>query len=389
MNLTTQRMSAALQGLFTGDALSMPVHWFYRTSDILRFFPPNGISRMEAAPLVHPSSIMSLHSTEAGGRRRTKSSNAGMAHPKVDNQYALKGEVVGDIILKGKRDLWGGSSTHYHHGLMAGENTLNAYCARLMIRHLADNNGYSKKQWLEDYIGFMTADPPQHPDTYAESYHRGFFANLKNGKAPDKCGAVTHDSPSMGALVTIAPLAFALFRNHTIEETQSICCEHVELTHPDANLMKVICAYVELLHDLLHSQANTQTAREMPETENRSVMDSIAKAAGVIPGTKLNELLQQKNGDSAVVGGLYSTACYITDSWPAVCYLSAKYFTSPNKALLINTNLGGENAHRGSVLGTLVGLGNPHNDMTLFEQLKHRDAISKEVQRFVDVFGTH
>ena len=37
----------------------------------------------------------------------------------------------------------------------------------------------------------MTAEPPQHPDTYAESYHRGFFANLDQGRPAHKCGAVT------------------------------------------------------------------------------------------------------------------------------------------------------------------------------------------------------
>ncbi len=33
---------------FACDALSMPVHWFYRTSDIYRYFPPHGICNMQA-----------------------------------------------------------------------------------------------------------------------------------------------------------------------------------------------------------------------------------------------------------------------------------------------------------------------------------------------------
>lgn len=388
MNLTSQRITASLHNLFIGDALSMPVHWFYRTSDIIRFFPPNGISKMEAAPHVHPSSIMSLHSTEVGGRKRSKPSHTAKFQSDVKNQYNLQGEVVGDIILKGKRDLWGESCKHYHDGLLAGDNTLNACCARLMVRHLVDNHGYNKKQWLEDYIRFMTQEPAQHPDTYAESYHRSFFANLKNGKAPDKCGASTHDTPSIGALVSVAPLAFAMFKNHTLEHTQSVCCEHVHLTHPDSDLMKVVCAYVELLHALLYAEAEHQSQENVTEAHHSLVVGCVGKAVQVIPGTKLNELLHQRNGDSAVVGGRYSTACYITDSWPAVCYLTAKYYATPGKAMLINTNLGGENAHRGSVLGTLVGLGSDSSDAPLFEQLKHREAIAHEVEQFVDMFGS-
>lgn len=381
-------MSASLRNLFVGDALSMPVHWFYRTSDILRYFPPHGVVKMEAAPEDHPSSIMSLHSTDAGGRKRANKSNPAGTQSAEHSPLDLQGEVVGDIILKGKRELWGGSRTHYHHGLAAGENTLNAYCARLMMSHLLENGGYDKTRWLEDYITFMVAHPAQHPDTYAESYHRGFFANLKNGKAREKCGAVTHDTPSMGALVTVAPLAFALLKTHTLEKTQAICCEHVQLTHPDDDLMRVICTYVELLDALLNAEADPQQKAENSETTSSAVVDKFIRAARVIPGTKLNELLEHNRGDAAVVGRLYSTACYITDSWPAVCYLAAKYHASPNKAMLVNTNLGGENAHRGSVLGTLVGLASDHQDETLFEQLAHRESIDTEVQKFVDTFGS-
>ena len=168
------KIEAALYSLFIGDALSMPVHWYYRTSDIVSTFPPNGITQMEAAPAEHPSSIMSLHSTQAGGR---KASAIGREINLVvaDAPDSYDGEIVGDVILKGKRKLWGGSHTHYHHGMQAGDNTLNACCARLMLRHLVKNKGYNKRRWLEDYIEFMTAEPAMHPDSYAESYHRGFF----------------------------------------------------------------------------------------------------------------------------------------------------------------------------------------------------------------------
>ena len=385
MNLTTQRITASLYSLFAGDALSMPAHWFYRPSDIIRYFPPNGISKMEAAPLEHPSSIMSLHSTDAGGRKRAKKTSYAHANNETQNSLNLSGDVVGDIILKGKRELWGGTTTHYHHGLQAGDNTLNACCTRLMMRHLVAHGGYDKNRWLDEYIAFMTADPAQHPDTYAESYHRGFFANLKSGKALDKCGAVTHDTPSMGALVTLAPLAYALLKNHSLDTAQSICCEHVQLTHPDEALMKVVCTYVELLDNLLQAEDGHHTTNSVPDA-TPSVVDNLSRAARVIPGTKLSTLLEQTQGDSAVVGRQYSTACYITDSWPSVCYLAAKYYATPGKALLANTNLGGENAHRGSVLGSIVGLASGCYDEPLFQQLLHRDAISAEVQEFIDAF---
>lgn len=376
----SQRVSASLYSLFTGDALSMPAHWFYRTSDIMRYFPPHGITKMEPAPEEHPSSIMSLHSTDAGGRRAAAPNQKTKNSTQPDNvatQYS--GQVVGDIILKGKAEYWGGGRTHYHHGLQAGDNTLNACCARLMLRHLVEHNGYNKQAWLEAYIEFMTADPAQHPDTYAESYHRGFFSNLKAGLSPDACGAVTHDTPSMGALVTVAPLAYALFKTHSLEQAQALCCEHVQLTHPDASLMQVVAAYVGLLYQFLKSQEAITLSADQ-------IVDHYAQAAKAVPGVKLEKLLSKKSGDAAIVGGTFSTACYISDSWPSVCFLAAKYYEAPGKALLINTNLGGENAHRGAVLGSLVGVALGQFDESLFEQLLNLNGIKNEVQQFTAQF---
>jgi len=82
-----------------------------------------------------------------------------------------------------------------------------------------------------------------------------------------------------------------------------------------------------------------------------------------------------------VVGGQFSTACYISDSWPNVLYLAYKYCNDPATAMLRNTNLGGENCHRGSVLGSIVGLCTPNNSAAynLTSQLKNFNAIEKEI----------
>ena len=56
-----------------------------------------------------------------------------------------------------------------------------------------------------------------------------------------------------------------------------------------------------------------------------------------------------------VVGRRLSTACYVEDAVPAVVYLALKYHDDPERALVANTNLGGDNAGRGAVLGALMG----------------------------------
>jgi ADP-ribosylglycohydrolase len=59
--------------------------------------------------------------------------------------------------------------------------------------------------------------------------------------------------------------------------------------------------------------------------------------------------------DDWVIGPRLSTACYVEHSVPAVLYLALKYHHDPEKALVVNTNLGGDNVYRGAVLGSLLG----------------------------------
>ncbi len=323
---------------------------------------------MHAAPTHHPSSIMSLHSTTAGGRRRIET--------QTPNQPTQQ-EVVGDVILKGKREFWGQTGMHYHQGLPAGENTLNAWWAKELMHYLIDKQSYELDSWVQHYIQFMTADPPRHPDTYAESCHRGFFANWANGTPPLECGAVTHDTPSMGALVTLAPLVIALSskKASTPESIKEVCRHHVWLTHPDQNLMHVVNAYVELMLGLLNN-----------EQYDNKVMSLLQNAINATGRVDLDALARQKRGDAAVVGAKYSLACYISDSWPSVCYLAAKYHNTPGKALIVNTNLGGENAHRGSVLGTLVGAASGEIPPDLIDQLAHVQEINALIETFLEHF---
>ncbi len=359
-----RRVKAALANLFIGDSLSMPVHWFYNPGDIIRVFGKFGITGLEAAPDKHPSSIMSLHSTTGGGRSRVQAKGGP--------------EIVGDVILKGRQQYWGRPNGHYHHGMQAGDNTLNAWWARLLVNHLLHHPRYEAGKWIDAYIDFMTADPPAHPDTYAESCHRGFFANLTAGKAPHNCGAVTHDTPSMGALVTVAPLALALLgRGESLQDTCAVCRDHVWLTHPDKGLLSVVDAYITLMNTLLCRDDEDIGAAPFVE------------AASVISGTRLDKLLDAGKPDAYVVGRTYSLACYITDSWPSVCYLAAKYPDDVKRALLTNTNLGGENAHRGSVLGTLVGLASSNYPDDWYGELSIHDELDMELEQYLDRFFPH
>lgn len=355
-----RKMQSALKTAFTADALSMPVHWYYQVMEIDRAFA-GGIKGFEAAPKHHPSSIMSLHSTTSGGRHLAGKKKAP--------------QVVGEVILKGRVNYWGVSNVHYHQGMQAGENTLNAQCTRVLMRSLINTAGaYNKQAFVSEYIAFMTADPPQHNDTYAESYHRGFFANYIQGRSPLKCAAKTHDTSSIGALVTLAPLVFTLYLNHkTVSLIQVACRDHLALTHPDEDLMRVSDRYVTLLCGLMEA------------VDDNEVSELLIEAGKGHGGFDVKGLISRGLPDRQVVGHVFSSACYISDAWPVVLYFAYKYRNKPYEGLLANTNVGGDNVHRGMVLGTLLGTLSSSVAEQWFEKLVDQKSISKEINELVSL----
>ena len=93
------RLRGALWGMFVGDALAMPVHWYYSISALQRDF--GEIRDFHPPKAEHPSSIMALASTGRAGRG------------------TQDGNVVGDVILRGKKHHWGQANRHYHQVLPA------------------------------------------------------------------------------------------------------------------------------------------------------------------------------------------------------------------------------------------------------------------------------
>jgi ADP-ribosylglycohydrolase len=346
----------------------MPVHWYYQPLEIELAFA-GGIQRFEAAPTFHPSSIMSLHSKNKGGRQSADKSSSATQGASWNKPVP---QVVGDIILKDKAQFWDTPNVHYHQGMKAGENTLNAHCARVLMRSLARSFGsYDRNDFVSAYIEFMTVQPPAHPDTYAESYHRGFFANLAQGRKPEKCAMKTHDTASIGGLVTIGPLVFSeRLRGTSESDIQIACRSHLALTHPDEFLMQVCDRYVTLLCGL------------MDEGEGGSGDDIkalLVEASKSLPSFDLAGLVERKLPDHHVIGHLFSRACYISDSWPIVLYLAYKYHDDPWQALRVNTNLGGDNVHRGIVLGTILGIQTGSVAANWFTQLTDQEVIAQEI----------
>lgn len=72
-------------------------------------------------------------------------------------------------------------------GLQSGDNTLNVLCSLRAARSLISGRFANVSQpdaraaVLSDYVSFLTT-PGSHRDTYAESFHRSFFADWQDSR---------------------------------------------------------------------------------------------------------------------------------------------------------------------------------------------------------------
>ena len=295
-------------GLFIGDALAMPVHWYYNRQALNRDY--GRVTDYKAPRNPHPDSILWRSSYQAPN---------------------AAGEILHD-----QARYWGQKGIHYHQFLKAGENTLSVKICRLLIESMNQCGTYDADDFLRRYVTYMTT-PGNHRDTYIEECHRNFFANYARGIPPRKCGVA---EKHIGGLIGIIPIVAYYFNQP--DTARQAAMTHLALTHPGYKMETAGSLIIDILLKILNG---------IPLRE--AIVEEIEKQHNPLMGHPFIKWLDDP--DDWVIGPRLSTACYVEDSVPAVVYLALKYHDEPEQALIVNTNLGGDNAARGSVLGAFLG----------------------------------
>src|SRR5271165_1506480 len=213
INPAQDKLAGLAWGSFIGDALAMPVHWYYDRVALRRDY---GVVRDYVAPRnPHADSIL------------------------WRSEYAPLNER-GDILHE-QAQYWGQRGIHYHQFLRAGENTLNLQLAKVLIESLIARRGYDADDYLQRYIDFMVT-PGRHRDTYVEECHRKFFNAYARGAAPRKCGG---SDIHIGGLSHVGVLC--AFFSADFEAARATLREHVNLTHRSAELTAAAEALARIL----------------------------------------------------------------------------------------------------------------------------------------------
>ncbi|KAM8872681.1 uncharacterized protein ACB058_004536 isoform 1-T2 [Synchiropus picturatus] len=371
----------ALWGMCAADAMSMPVHWYYDVRDITRDFG-GPISKFENPPVSHPSSILKLSNTAGSGRTAWVSKSKS------------KQEVVGNVILHDKLHLWKqpGGSTHYHHGLQAGENTLNVLCALQAARTLVSggftdvSQAVARGAVLADYVAFMTTRG-SHNDTYAESCHRAFFSDWQDTRPTTDTEVLQFaeqrsrrarslpvpDSQlnAIGCLPSVLPFAL-LSASANEEKSVSAAVEFGNLTHPHPEVSNLVALYCRALHVVLGGgSVRMEAEHALKELGVWDTCRSFSRRAAKFPKSSPEALRVHQSAVSSL--GL---ACYLEGALSSLFYLAYEFHDDPEGGILVNTNCGGENCNRGSGLGALLGAGGSYKGTFIPQKWKDemRDA---------------
>ncbi|CAE7027179.1 unnamed protein product [Symbiodinium natans] len=311
-----ERTAGALWGLFAGDALAMPVHWYYGGPDQIREdFGGQLLSGFERSVHPYPDSIMQLSNTGGGGRGSSE------------------GDVVGGVILHGKKEYWRRyGQFHYHHTLEAGENTLEASLVRVLLQSLKSTGRFSADDFRRRYIEFMTT-PGTHNDTYASTCHRMFFQKWRAGVDPKDCPDNDgHNVDTIDGLVIPSVVALiSLAQGHSVTTAAALAVEALAVTRSSQVLPEYIRTVTYMLDKVLQGSPLDKAA---------------AETAMEVYGSDLAAAVRKRGSTDPVV------ACYIGGSFPALLHFAYKYTGSAWDALLASANAGGENVHRtGSAVG--------------------------------------
>ena len=122
--------------------------------------------------------------------------------------------------------------------------------------------------------------------------------------------------------------------------------KHVRLTHRNQRVSAAAAAMTRILHSIVEG------------LDLRSAIDSHAKAWA--SARQFDTWTHFP--DRTIIGRHLTMACYLPESFTASLYLCWKYAEDFSAGILANAHSGGDNCHRGAVVGSLLAAANgvPH-----------------------------
>lgn len=293
----------ALWGLFVGDALSAPLHWYYTWPEAQR----------------HKLSYY------GGGIRGYSGAHPDAAHPDSWKYFArcdprkepVPAIFTGDEAGTARADSWRTPGTNYHAALPAGDNTLTARLTALVGSSLTTDGRFDAEAYFQRYTVLLagqksgpglaeawahggaasatavdgscpadsgTASDPRgllshNRDTWVDESHRVLARNCAvAGARPWEAGL---DDCCLTGIAMSVPLLLAYSGNRDARElaVRSL----LQLTHKSEDMVRQVMWFGDLLSVLLANARASDAAKASDNPPTAHASDSESKESNAAP----------------------------------------------------------------------------------------------------------
>lgn len=265
---------AMVLAAFAADSLALGAHWIYDTSQIER--------ELGIVDQLRPPVASSYHS------------------------------------LKEKGDF-----THY------GDQSL------LLLRHLAENNGFDLHLFAKDWQQFS-----RDYTGYIDGATRKTLEAMKAGEPPEDCGSNSND---LGGPARVAPLIY--WYRQAPEQLMKFARQQTRLTHKGAG--------VATATDFIVHTALKVLAGATPQKAIEALVDD--GLADLDLDMRLRNSLDTVADDSRETIARFGQMCGTSAALPGAVHLICAYQENMQEALVQNVMAGGDSAARGMVIGMILG----------------------------------
>ena len=436
------RLVNTLYGMFIGDVVAAPVHWYYQNSE----------KEFEKLKQKFPKAIYF-----APDKTHSESFAAGSSYnPDIPKAKQLGRQIdilhqnrpyfssclpqpddIKVILSSSSHDSHGNSLVdesqrlHYHYGLAAGENTVNLQVLHLLLKDCLNNSQnssegqsggkgpYNPDTFLKAWVRFFTTHG-SHNDLYIEVHIRKWFENYSKGLPDYACAASQRDIWSIGSMSSlIRPLAISLLYyadGPTIALGHAVI--HQSLTQKTENGVTGLSTLISLIFDLLRGSAivegrfSFQKFRQiltfhakklrLPDISGKDLLQLYRNHQG--PGNIPHDLTWNlhttyrsekfdlpslaKLSDPQVIHNIIGTVCYVEHGLPLCFYLMFKYGNSFIGCLEKNAKAGGDSVHRGAIIGAVLGAAGHSIHPKYKKSLLNYPELDKNVVAFIQLVNT-
>ncbi len=405
-----KRLVNALWGSFIGDALSVPVHWYYNRDNIRADFN-GGITGYEAAKHPHPEAHFAGTAYSPDVEQATK---LGRPYDILHEHARFYDTTYSEFTIeRSDRDAETGRNIpaleeryHYHHGLAAGDYSLNSDLARVLMRSVIAAGRYRPEDFIQGFIEHMTT-PGRGHDPYTEYFVRCWFENYSRGLPVHACAHLQRELWLIGSHGGIhRPLMVGLMAPSAYQG-YGLALEHQVLTHHSETVSSANVLLCQLLHALIREGADVATAAKvaaaqipLPEVDGQGLLERY-RAAGSAPNIPSDEMwaihtrfsdshvdleaLVEAGNEEEIVKGQFGTTCYPQQGMPLLFYLAAYNGYDFEATLLHNANAGGDNVNRALALGMIVGAACDEIPAHLKSGLNESEQLEAEIEGFADI----